>query len=56
VVRLRLRLGGGGRGERDSSSTHGRRSLLPHRDSALSVTRILCVQCRVSERNGVRGG
>ena len=52
VVRLRLRRGGGRR-ERDSSrSTHGRRSLLPHRDSALSVTRILCtcaVQCGASQ-------
>lgn len=38
VVAEVVRLGGGGRGERDSSSTHGRRSLLPHRDTALSAS------------------
>jgi len=47
---VRLWLGGGGPGERDSSGTHGRRSLLPHRDRALSVTRILCVHCAVQSQ------
>ena len=42
---VRLWLGGGGPGQRDSSGTHGRRSLLPHRD-----TRILCVHCAVQSQ------